>query len=235
MTSSRKALLIVHQATSNPGRVGQGLAARGYELDKRCPAIGDPLPETMDEHDVALIFGGPMSANDGSELPFIQQETDWIGTALDSGKPFLGICLGAQMLSRHLGGTVAPRPDGIVEVGYVPVTPTEAGREAGLFDDDTLCAYQWHREGFTLPSTAIHLAESDHYPNQAFQYGHNAFGIQFHPEVTRWMMHRWIVLAADRLNQPGAQPAKNQIEDRFIHDPKLQVWLDNFLDHFTSR
>lgn len=124
----RKILLIIQQPTSETGRVGQLLRQSGYILDIRCPSLQDQLPATMDEHEGVVIFGGPMSANDSETLPFIRTELDWIGTALDSHKPFLGICLGAQLLARVLGATVAPHPDGIAEVGYYPVVPTQAGQ-----------------------------------------------------------------------------------------------------------
>lgn len=70
-----------------------------------------------------------MSANDDQTLPFIRTELDWIPTALGSGKPFLGICLGAQLLARTLGATVAPHPESQAEIGYFPVVPTRSGRE----------------------------------------------------------------------------------------------------------
>ncbi|MGA7972017.1 MAG: glutamine amidotransferase, partial [Pseudolabrys sp.] len=91
-------LIILHQEHSSPGRVGQALSQRGYPLDIRRPRFGDPLPETMADHAGAVIFGGPQSAND--EDDFIKRETDWIGVPLRDEKPFLGICLGAQMMAR---------------------------------------------------------------------------------------------------------------------------------------
>lgn len=125
----KKVLLIVHQITSDPGRVGRMLRERGYTLDIRCPSNQEELPATMEDHDAVAIFGGPMSANDDKTLPFIRTELDWIPTALDSRKPFLGICLGAQLLARALGATVAPHPEGRAEIGYFPVVPTRPGRE----------------------------------------------------------------------------------------------------------
>lgn len=85
----RQILCIVHQQTSDPGRVGQLLRAKGYQLDIRCPSLQQelPLPATMDSHDGVVIFGGPMSANDDKTLPFIRTELDWIPVALESGKP----------------------------------------------------------------------------------------------------------------------------------------------------
>ena len=97
-------LLILHQEHSSPGRVGQTLAKLGYPLDIRRPRFGDPLPETMDDHAGAAIFGGPQSANDNED--FVRREIDWIGVPLRDKKPYLGICLGAQMLARHLGAPV---------------------------------------------------------------------------------------------------------------------------------
>ena len=80
-------LVIVHQPTSDPGLVGEKLRSRGYALDIHCPALGDELPPTMAHHAGAVVFGGPMSANDDETLPFIRTELDWIAIALASGQP----------------------------------------------------------------------------------------------------------------------------------------------------
>ena len=149
------------------------------------PAGGDPLPQTMDGHAGAVVFGGPMSANDDSD--FIRAEIDWIPTVLKSDKPFLGICLGAQLLTRALGGAVWTHPQGLSEVGYYRVRPTEAG--APLFRDVTHM-YQWHREGMDLPRGAERLASSERFENQAYRFG-NAYALQFHPEVTYGILRRW--------------------------------------------
>src|SRR6266576_2506724 len=94
-------LIVLHQETSTPGRIGYSLRQRGYALDVRRPRVGDLLPETMASHAGAIIFGGPMSANDTDD--FIRREIDWLRVPLKEKKPFLGICLGAQMLAHHLG------------------------------------------------------------------------------------------------------------------------------------
>ena len=128
---SRGALILDH-ATADPDRPAPGTldarqgrprAARlGYPLDMRRPRFGDALPETMRDHAGAVIFGGPMSANDDDE--FIRREIDWIAVPLKEDKPFLGICLGAQMLARALGARVFPHPEGQAEIGYYPIRPT---------------------------------------------------------------------------------------------------------------
>ena len=107
-----------------------------------------------------------MSANDPDD--WIAREIDWIGVALRQEKPFLGICLGAQMLSKHLGGHVGPHADGLVEIGYYPLKPTQEGHAHGPWPEHV---YHWHREGLTLPSGAVRLATGETFENQAFRYG----------------------------------------------------------------
>ena len=120
----RPVLIVLHQETSTPGRVGNVLRALGHGLDIRRPRFGDPLPETLEEHAGAVVFGGPMSANDPDD--YVRREIDWIAVPLREQRPLLGICLGAQMLAMHLGGRVAPHPQGRVQIGYYPIRPTAA-------------------------------------------------------------------------------------------------------------
>jgi GMP synthase (glutamine-hydrolysing) len=233
--SSAKApvLVILHQEHSTPGRVGRLLAERGHRLDIRRPCLGDPLPETLARHAGAVIFGGPMSANDGHD--FIRREIDWLAVPLKEEKPFLGLCLGAQMLAKHLGAAVWEHPTGRAEIGYFPLTPTPAGLAAAARWGTRWPShvYHWHREGFDCPSGAETLATGDDFPTQAISVGPAAYGLQFHPEVTHAMICRWTVRAAERLSLPGAQDRTRQIEGRFLHDPHVVRWLETFLDHWV--
>ncbi len=219
-------LVVLHQENSSSGRVGQVLMKMGYALDIRRPVLGDPLPETLDFHAGSVVFGGPMSAND-DDIEGIRVETRWMDVVLKSGKPYLGICLGAQILARHLGAKVYGREDGHVEIGWYPITPTEAGRK--LMDWPPM-VYQFHREGFDMPTGGELLATSQTYPNQAFRYGENAWGIQFHAELTLAMMHRWAVRGAHRFVLPGAQVGADHLSGRLLHDAALFAWLNRFLD-----
>lgn len=218
-------LIVLHQATSSPGRVGQMLQVRGHPLDIRRPVLGDPLPETLSEHAGAVVFGGPMSANDPED--YVKKETQWLSVPLKENKPFVGICLGAQLLVNHLGGRVGGRDDGRVEIGWYPLEATAQG--AALMDWPSM-VYQFHREGFSLPDGCIHLAKSHAYPNQAFRYGDNAWGIQFHAELTQVMMHRWAVRGAHRFTLPDAQSGAEHLSGRYVYDPALRQWLSDFLD-----
>jgi GMP synthase (glutamine-hydrolysing) len=227
-------LIVLHQEHSTPGRVGRLLAERGHRLDIRRPRYGDPLPETLAEHAGAMIFGGPMSANDPDD--YVRREIDWIGVALREGKPFLGLCLGAQMLARHLGARVWPHPDGRAEIGYFPLLPTPAGRRVAERWGSPWPShvYHWHREGFDCPHGAETLATGDDFPTQAVLAGACAYGLQFHPEVTHAMICRWTVRAEERLALPGAQDRSRQIEGRLIYDPHVANWLHAFLDHWLA-
>ena len=222
-------LLIVHQETSNPGRISHLVEAFGFTPVICRHACGDPLPESMDDYAAAVIFGGPMSAND-DHLPAIRNELDWLEVALRSDKPFLGICLGAQMLARYLGGKVETHAEGYHEIGYYKVTASPGGRD--LFDDEQHF-YQWHSEGFTLPSGVEHLAASELYPNQAFRIG-NAYGVQFHPDVTGEMMMRWSTKAAHRMVLPGAQARDRQHAGFAAHEDQIERWARRFFAHWLA-
>jgi GMP synthase (glutamine-hydrolysing) len=224
-------LIVLHQEHSTPGRIGNALKARGIPLDIRRPRYGDPLPDTLVRHSGAVIFGGPQSAND--EEDFIRREIDWIAVPLKEAKPFLGICLGAQMMARQLGSQVSFHPEGQVEVGYYPIRPTTAGRGVCELWPDHV--YQWHREGFDLPAGATLLAEGETFEVQAFRYGENAFGVQFHPEVTHAMMCRWVIRGQHRMVLPGAKSRAAHFEDRWVYDYAMQKWLSAFLDHWLTR
>lgn len=223
-------LIVLHQEISTPGRVGHYLQAHGIPLDVRRPALGCPLPDTLERHAGVVVFGGPMSAND--ETDFIRREIEWLAVPLKERKPFLGICLGAQMLARHLGAPVCFHPEGLVEIGYYPLHATAAGR--AVCDPWPSHVYQWHREGFELPAGAELLAEGDAFAVQAFRYGPCAYGVQFHAEVTHAMMCRWTTRGHARMELPGAQPRTEHYADRPVYDPAIRRWLVDFLDQWIG-
>jgi GMP synthase (glutamine-hydrolysing) len=171
-----------------------------------------------------------MSANDPDD--YVRKEIDWISVPLREQRPFLGICLGAQMLAMQLGARVAPHPQGRAEMGYYPIRPTAAGLALCQHWPDHV--YHWHREGFDLPAGAELLAEGGDFPIQAFRSEH-CFGVQFHPDVTYAMMHRWTTRGHDRLESPGARPRHHHFADRAVHDVIERAWLQTFLDGWLAR
>jgi GMP synthase (glutamine-hydrolysing) len=223
-------LIVLHQEQSTPGRVGHYLQARGIPLDIRRPRYGDPLPDTLAAHSGAVIFGGPMSANDPDD--YVRAEIEWIKVPLRESKPFLGICLGAQMLARHLGAIVSAHPEGKAEVGYYPIEVTQAGQS--MMTAWPKAVYQWHREGFDLPAGGELLAEGEMFKAQAFRYGRAAYGVQFHAEVTHAMMCRWLMKGQARLTMPGAKSSEQHFADRPVYDFAIRKWLIDFLDRWCA-
>jgi GMP synthase (glutamine-hydrolysing) len=223
-------LIVLHGELSTPGRVGQRLRSRGISLDIRRPRFGDTLPDTLEEHCGAVIFGGPQSANDDDEM--VRRELEWNGIPLAEKKPFLGICLGAQLLAKRLGARVYRHPDGHAEVGYYPIRPTAAGRAVCKQWPDHV--YQWHREGFDLPDRSVMLAEGDSFPVQAFSYAGTAYALQFHMDVTHATMCRWTTRGHERMSLPNAKPREAHFEGRLMHDAACQAWLDEFIDRWLN-
>ena len=229
----KKALLILHQKRSICGDVGNKLKERGYSLDIRKPSIGDKLPENLNNHDIVVIFGGPMSIND--DLNFIKYEIEWLRIVIESGKPFLGICLGAQMLAKYLGCKIEKNDSKLSEIGFFSIEPTELGHK--LFKDQKTF-YQFHDEGFELPSESKLLATGKRFKHQAFQYK-NCYAFQFHPEVNFYLHMRWIFFVLlykpKKFFIPGAQNILYQLYLRFKHNKSVSVWLDHFLDNFLLK
>ncbi len=220
-------LILLHQEHSTPGRVGAVLKAMGARLDIRRPSLDDPLPAQLADHDGVVVFGGPMGANDS--LAWVKREIDWLAAPLAEDKPLLGVCLGAQMVARALGARVFNYEDKRSEIGYYPIEPTPAG--------DRLCpfrfprsVYQWHSDGFDLPEGAELLAAGGaDFPNQAYRYGRQAVGLQFHPEVTYHMMCRWTHRGAERMTRPAARSRPEHLGGWFQHDGRVAAWLEAFL------
>jgi len=226
----KKVALVVHQEHSRPGRVGALLEKRGYELHRLCPNLGCELPDDMSEYAGVVILGGPMSANDCAAMAGIKCELDWIPKVIEAGVPYLGLCLGAQLLTRALGGKVSPHPQGHVEAGYVRIEPTDAGRP--WLGSKPIMVYQFHREGMEIPDCCDLLACGERYPVQAFRYRESAFGFQFHPEVTLEMKELWTLRAVERLKQPGAQQRGVHLSMHPLYDPPLGRWIDGFIDRW---
>lgn len=223
-------LLVVHQRVSQAGRIGQLLFARGVPVEMRCPNLGCPLPEDVARYAGIVMFGGPMSANDDATEAGIRSELEWLPRVLDADIPFFGICLGAQLLARAAGASVWPHPEGKAEIGYYRIEPTEEGRD---FLPEPMTVYQWHREGFDLPAGATLLATGEIFENQAFRIG-RAYGVQYHPDVTRQMMETWTVAGAPRLSLPGAQPRALHLAQQPVHDAPMEHWTEDFLGRWLG-
>ena len=184
-------LIIKHIEIEGPGTLGEFLKETArktkiVELDK-----GDTLP-SVDEYEAIISLGGPMNVYEDAKYPFLKEEDKLMKKALQEEIPVLGICLGAQILAKACGAKV--RKADKKEVGWFKVNLTDAGKRDPLFENMTaeFEVFQWHEDTFAIPKGALHLAESQTCLNQAFRFGRNAYGLQFHVEVTPEMIESWI-------------------------------------------
>ena len=227
-----KALLIIQMDKARDDRVAGWLGRHGYELDYRFAAKGDPLPDpTTADHELAVVYGGPQSANETAEKPYLQDEIDFIRGWCDRERPLLGLCLGAQLLGKAYGGAVGPHPQGLNEIGYADIAPTQAGRQ---LIPGPMRVFHWHTEGVETPPGGERLAEGEVFANQAFRLGDHAYGLQFHPETTVEIFSTWIEEAGHMLDWPGAQPKERIFADAERHDPALAQWLDGFMQRWIG-
>ncbi|MEX2613041.1 MAG: type 1 glutamine amidotransferase [Gaiellaceae bacterium] len=184
-----RVLVLQHIACEPPGVFEDVLLERGAELHRVELDEGEPLPDWR-EFDAIVAMGGPMSATDDAELPWLAGEKRLIRDAVHRGTPFWGVCLGVQLLAASLGARVYPGAE--PEVGLLPVTLTDEARDDPVFADapSELVTLQWHGDTFDLPEGAVRLASSPAYANQAFRLG-RAYGVQFHLEVSPEMVRQW--------------------------------------------
>jgi GMP synthase (glutamine-hydrolysing) len=183
-------LVLQHIACEPPGVYEDVLHERGANLHRVEVDAGDALPDWR-EFSAIVAMGGPMSANDDAELPWLRAEKKLIAEAVRASMPFWGVCLGVQLLAASLGARVYAGAE--PEVGVLPVELTEEGRLDPVFSGlpPSVPALQWHGDTFALPAGAVRLAGSPAYPNQAFRFDH-AYGVQFHLEVSSEMAREWM-------------------------------------------
>jgi GMP synthase-like glutamine amidotransferase len=201
-------LVLQHIACEPPGVYEDVLGERGAHITRVELDEGERLPGRP--FDAIVAMGGPMSVNDETEHPWLVDEKRLIAEATRAGTPFWGACLGVQLLASALGARVYP--GSAPEVGLLPVTITDEGRAdpvTGSLPPEVV-TLQWHGDTFDLPDDATLLASSPAYPNQAFRFA-NAYGVQFHLEVSPAMAEEWARVPeygeyADRVLGPGSLP-----------------------------
>jgi GMP synthase (glutamine-hydrolysing) len=190
-----RVLVLQHIACEHPGVFSEVMRDRGVEQVPVELDENEPLPDWR-EFDAVLAMGGPMGAVDDADHLWLAPEKQLVREAVDEGRPFLGVCLGVQLLAAALDAPVYPaeRP----EVGLLPVELTPEGRDDPLFAgvEEPLVSLQWHGDTFDLPDGAALLARSPLVPNQAFRAGERAYGVQFHLEVTGEMAREWAEVPA---------------------------------------
>jgi len=208
-----RTLLVVQNDPDVPlGRYAETFARLGISCRTVRAYAGEPLSLTEETAGV-IVLGGAMGANDEESHPFLHGVKGFIALCLEKQVPFLGICLGGQLLADVAGGRVTSRTCG--ELGTLPLHLTGAGELDPLFAGlpSPFYSFQWHNDSFTIPPGAVHLAGSPVCPHQAFRCG-NAYGLQFHPEVTGTIVATWAreIAVEPPLSAADAQRLLNEFD-----------------------
>ena len=224
---TQRLILIRHHEKPDDDRVQAFAEANGLIPDGYRPYLGDALPDLTSDIAGVVVFGGRQSAADFDSYPYLADEMSFIKKVMVAGLPLLGICLGAQLIIRALGGQVGPLSGDLHEFGYYPVSPTAEGRD---FLPNTLYVTEAHYHTFTLPKGVTHLAKGENYTNQAFRYGSKVYGVQFHPECTVEIFRRWQESEHAAYGNPGAQSREEQDNLMAEHDAAQAAWFKGFLE-----
>ena len=203
--SMSRLLVFQHVAAEPLGTLDPLIRRRGHRIRfvnfERQP---DARP-SINRYRGLIVLGGPMNVEEQASRPHLRTELTVIEQALAQGKPVLGICLGAQLLARALGGR--NHVGGFHEFAWQQVELTPEAAADPLFADvpGAFPSFQWHDDHFDLPAGCVRLAQSPVAPNQAFRHGRAAYGMQFHFEADRALVRRWNDHFTDYLAQhhPG--------------------------------
>ncbi|WP_407526995.1 glutamine amidotransferase [Methylobacterium oryzisoli] len=213
------AIAIRHVAFEGLGLIEPVLRSAGYTSRVYDAGVDDLRAIAPAGADLLIVLGGPINACEDDRYPFLADELHLIARRLQAGRPTLGICLGAQLMARALGARVHPGP--AKEIGWAPLTLTEAGRASPLAHLDGTAVLHWHGDTFDLPAGAALLASTNLCPHQAFALGRHALGLQFHGEADAAEIERWLIGHACEIAAAGLDP-RTLRADSLRHGPGLR-------------
>lgn len=183
--------IIENTEITHHGQVGVALHEAGARVEVFRPYLGQPLPSVDMGYDALIVFGGEQAATDDDIHPYLPSLAALMKAMTDADRPVLGICLGSQVLARAFGAVnhlgTAP------EFGWCDVTLTDAGRADPVLGHlpETFPIFEFHTDTFSLPEGAVHLAQTETAPNQAFRIGRATYATQFHFEANRAVVADW--------------------------------------------
>jgi len=224
-------LAVRHVAFEDLGVLGPLLAARGYDI--RCHDAGvEPFAaQTLVAPDLVVVLGGPIGVYETETYPFIADEIAAIAARLQSAKPILGVCLGAQLMAAALGARVAPGP--AKEIGWAPISLTAAGEASVLAPLGATPVLHWHGDNCELPAGCEHLASTPHCPVQAFARTPSQLALQFHLETEPARFENWLIGHTVELGKAGIDPRALRAQARALGPATCEIgrkvlaaWLD---------
>ncbi len=189
----KTAIAVRHVHFEDLGSLAPSLERAGYQVRYADCAVDDIVALDPVAPDLVVVLGGPIGAYEDDLYPSLKTELKLLEMRLAANRPTIGICLGAQLMARALGARVYPT--GLKEIGWGPLILRPAGCESALrhLGQDDTAVLHWHGDTFDLPAGATLLASTEICANQAFSWGRNALGFQFHPEATAARLEQWFI------------------------------------------
>jgi GMP synthase-like glutamine amidotransferase len=222
-----------HVPFESPGQLQSILLKQGSLITKTALFDNAPLP-AMDEFDLLIILGGPMSVNDESSFEWLVREKDFIRRCINHQKPVLGICLGAQLIANALGATVYK--NSVKEIGWFPIQRASQPQMGAFNFPDTLNAFHWHGETFDMPHGALLLASSEATPHQAFQFGATTIALQCHLEATPDSINALIASCANELSPaPFVQSSQTITSTSVETFNSIHAVLENIISFLITK
>lgn len=222
-----KILVVKHVRNEGPGLVRTFFEGQGWPLEIVDLSTGDGLPNNLNDIAAVVLLGGPMNVYEEEEYPFLKKEDDFISRLIVEDIPFLGVCLGAQLLAKACQGNVMKADTR--EIGWYTVNVTKEGRQEPLFSGlpPSLTVFQWHEDTFEIPAGGTLLVRGKTCRNQAFKVGSYAYGLQFHIEATTDMVIEWM---KDQREQVDVKKViRTSVIKRDLLEKQAYAILSNFL------
>ena len=230
-THPRHVAAIRHLAFEDLGLFHATLSAADWHITYHDAGLED-LTAPLLEADLAVVLGGPIGVYEIDRYPFLRTELSALERRLATGRPTLGICLGAQLMAAALGARVYP--GGRKEIGWGEVQLTEAGLASSLAHLADQPVLHWHGDTFDLPPGAVRLAGTDLYENQAFSLGHHALALQFHAEADYRRIEQWLIGHTGELSAAGIDIPDLRVRSQRL-GPGLQVAGEKLLADWLGR
>jgi GMP synthase (glutamine-hydrolysing) len=198
---TRTAVAIRHVDFEDLGLLFEVLESAGFATSYLDATSANGSWSSAADADLLIALGGPIGVADIDAYPFLRTELEVIRDRLSADRPTLGICLGAQLIAVACGGGV--HPGAAAEIGFAPVTLTDAARGTVLEPLEGVPVLHWHGDVISTPPELPPLAFTAVCENQAFSRGSSVLGLQFHLEASAASLERWLVGHAYELDARG--------------------------------